>query len=307
MSSVMHLDWVELRFSLAAEGPWVPPPFSGSMLRGALAGALRRTVCVMRRPECDGCPLVMACLYPRLFETRPDPAAGVMRRYDRAPHPVLVVADLREGRRAAAAGETLTLRLFGSGIEAAPFLIHAAGEMARHGLGRGRVPFRLTGVGAGDGPALAPGALPLPPAPRPPPPHLPPRRRWRIRSPLRVFAGGRPLDAARIDGPALARATLRRVGLMAQFHGRLDPGVDLRALAAEAARVRLVARDLRWQPLRRWSGRQGASQSIGGLVGALDLDFSDAPGIAALADWVPVVHLGKETSMGLGGIIAEAA
>ncbi len=304
---MVMLDWTELTLALEPEGPWTSPDFTGPMLRGALAMALRRLVCVMRRPVCEGCPLVGACLYPRLFETRPDPAAGVMQAYDRAPHPILIVAALRAGADGRAGPEPLRLRLFGPDIAAAPYLIHAAGEMARRGLGAARVPFRLVAVAEAGGPARAPGGNIAPPALRPPPPRLPPRQRWRVLSPLRVFAGGRPLDAARIDGAALARAALRRVGLMAQFYGRLDPAPDFRALAEEAGRVRLLENRLAWRALRRWSSRQGAQQAIGGLVGTVTLDFAEAPRLASFADWVPVVHLGKETSMGLGHIVAEAA
>ncbi len=121
-----------------------------------------------------------------------------------------------------------------------------------------------------------------------------------------MISDRQPLNEARIDGPRLARALLRRVTLMAQFYGRLDPETDFQALAAEADRVRLVEKDVRWQRLVRWSARQQTTQAIGGLLGSLVLDFSEAPRIAALADWVPVVHLGKETVMGLGQIQAEA-
>jgi hypothetical protein len=142
---------------------------------------------------------------------------------------------------------------------------------------------------------------------RPSPPRLPARQRWRLLSPLRIVGGGRLLDAEHIDGPAIGRAILRRVGLMAQFYGRIEPGLDFRALADQAGRLKLTEPDLRWLPLRRYSSRQGVQQSIGGLVGSLMLDFGEAPDLARLADWVPVMHLGKDTSQGLGHVMVEAA
>lgn len=307
---MLRLDWTEVDLELEADGPWQRPEFPGPMWRGALASALRRLVCVMRRPICEGCPLVRACVYPRLFETRPDPAAGVMRRYDRAPHPMVIVAGLRAPAAccpSASARETLTVRLFGPDISSAPFLMRAVEEMAARGLGRARVPFRLTGIRTDGAQATPAGASYAPPHPRLPPPRLSLRQSWRLASPLRIVRDGRPVDAARIDGAAIGRAILRRVGLMAQFYGTLEPGVDFRALAEQADRVRLSEAALRWQPLRRWSSRQRAQQAIGGLVGTLALDFGEATDLAQLADWVPVVHLGKDTSMGLGQVIAEAA
>ncbi len=306
---MIRLAWTEFRVDLIAEAPWVSPGFPGSMHRGALATALRRLVCVMRRRHCTGCPLLQTCLYPRLFETRPDPRAEVMRRYDRAPHPLVLVAALRgeDGDCAAGLAETIRGRIFGPDMAAMPFLLRAAEDAAGQGLGATRVPFRVAAMQGGAGPALRPGGTYPPPVAMPPPPALPARRRWRLASPLRLQVQGRPLDAATITGPLLGRAVLRRVGLMAEFYGAFEEEVDFEDLAREADRLRIAEARLAWRPLRRWSSRQAAQQSISGLVGEIVLDFADAPRLARLADWIPLVHLGKETSMGLGHVTAEAA
>lgn len=289
---------------LEPERPWAVPAFDGSMLRGAFGHALKRLVCVMRLRPCEGCPLARVCMYMRIFETPPDPDAGVMRRYTRAPHPMVLLANLRERRSEGAEPIVFGLRLFGAGVESAPYAMRAVEEMATRGLTRERVPFALTAIAAGESSA-PPGRYPEP-AVRDRPAQLPPLRRWRLRTPLRISREGRPLDAERLDGPALGRAVLRRVGLMASFYGEGRPN-DFEVIAAEADRVRIVECDLAWRKIQRHSSRQRARQAIGGLVGEMVVDFTESPRLAQLADWVPVVHLGKGTSMGLGRIEAEAA
>lgn len=307
---MISVSWSDVHLELEALASWAPPDFPGSMYRGALASALRRLVCVMHRPSCEGCPLVQACIYHRLFETRPDPAAGVMRRYNHAPHPLVIVVTWRDQKgaiRPPGTREALTVRLFGPDAATAPFLVEAAGSMAAHGLGRGRVPFRVVTARIEPGCGARPSRDGQASASQPALPRLPWRRRWHLRSPLRIASQGKPIGPDRLDGAVIGRSVLRRIGLMAQFYGILDPAIDFPALAAQATRLRLCEADIRWLSLRRWSSRQRAEQSIGGILGSLVLDFAEAPDLAVLADWVPVMHLGKDTSMGLGHVEAEAA
>ncbi len=308
---MIRLPWTELRFVLRPQATWCAPGFDGSMYRGALGLALRKLVCVMRLPTCEGCPLLQGCLYPRVFETRPSPLAGVMKLYDRAPHPFVLVTSLRAGEQLgdgqACERQGFSLRLFGDAIEAAPFIIRAVEEMAERGLGKDRVPFLLEEVSTIDGEGLAARGNYPPIARCPPPAELPPRRHWQLSSPLRISSGGRLVDTDRINGAVLGRAVLRRVGLLAQLYGQLEEETCFQDLADEADKVRVTRIEVRWHSLERWSSRQRARHSISGLVGTLELDFSSAPRIAKLADWVPVTHLGKATSMGLGRVEAEAA
>ena len=66
------------------------PVYAGSAWRGAFGHALKRLVCVTREPACPPCLLYRSCVYPYLFETPPDPAAGKLRKYPAAPHPYLL-------------------------------------------------------------------------------------------------------------------------------------------------------------------------------------------------------------------------
>lgn len=174
------LCWIGYSLRFTTDADWSPPPFVGSMLRGAFGTALKRTVCAMRLRACEGCPLEHTCTYTTVFETRPDPATPVMTRYDRAPHPFVLVAPItdRRGER----GFTAGVRLFGDATSAAPFVLKAFEEAGERGFGASRVPHRLeaaavetveAGGGSGPAPAWSPGMPFIPPSPRAAPPPLP--------------------------------------------------------------------------------------------------------------------------------------
>lgn len=287
-------------FSLVSEQAVPAPTFDGSMIRGAFGHALKRLVCVMRRPDCTGCPLEAVCLYVSVFETR----AGAQgeARFARPPHPFVLRGNLRAQRGDAVARIDFRMRLFGQALDHAPFIARAVEEAALRGLGPGRTPFRLAALTTGSGQNWHPGRAYPVLAPEPAPPALPDYVRLRFVTPTRLQRDGRPVDAQTLDGPGLARAIHRRVGLMAAFHGTGADRPDHDALAGEADMVDLVSRELAWRRLVRRSTRQKAKQAIGGITGEVTLDLSRAPETRNLARWLPATHLGKGTSMGLGYI-----
>lgn len=287
-------------FSLQAERAFSAPTFDGSMLRGAFGHALKRLVCVMRRPECTGCPLEKVCLYVSVFETRS--AAQDPPRFARPPHPFVLRSNLRANRGQLADRIAFRIRLFGDALDHAPFIARAMEEAGACGLGPDRTPFRLAALTTGNGDVWCPGQSYPMPAPEPAPPELPERVRLRFVTPTRLQQDGRPVDPAALDGPGLARAIQRRVGLMIAFHGAGPGAIDNATLAQEAGHVRIVSRDLTWRRLFRRSSRQKAKQAIGGIMGEITLDFGQAPGLRECARWLPATHLGKGTSMGLGHV-----
>ncbi|MFC3118261.1 CRISPR system precrRNA processing endoribonuclease RAMP protein Cas6 [Jhaorihella thermophila] len=294
----VQTGWI--RFSLEPQAPFRAPAFDGSMLRGGFGHALRRLVCVMRQRDCAGCPLESGCMYVRLFETRSDWAAE--GRYRRAPHPFVLRGNLRDRRGEPVERIDFRMTLFGAALADAPFVARAVEEAAARGFGPDRTRFALREIAVAGQAARTPEqGYPLP-APAEDPPPLPERVRMVFVTPVRLTRQGRPVDAGTLDGPTLGRAILRRVGLMATFHGQGADALDFAALSAEADAVRIVDRNLRWRKLVRRSARQKARQAIGGIVGEVSVDFADAPGIGELARWLPAMHLGKGTSMGLGQV-----
>lgn len=304
------IDWSGHFLEFEAVEPWRPPEFAGSMLRGAFGAALKRLVCVMRLRDCTGCPLEHACVYTTVFETRPPPEAGVMTRYDRAPHPFVLVLDLdetapspdRPGRLRAG------LRLFGEATRAAPFVLRALEDAASHGLGASRTPFRLIAAGVEGEPAAPPPAGAWPPARRGPAPDAWPRRvRIRFVTPLRLKRDGRLLTPETLTAPDVVMSLVRRFGLLATFFGREPVELDFAALKTAAQDARLLEPRLFWRDLFRRSSRQQARLGIGGVIGEAVLDLGDHEALRAVMGWAPLLHVGKGATMGLGRVEALAA
>ncbi len=294
------LTWSGVVLRFEADEPFRKPEFMGSMLRGALGSALKRVVCVMRLRDCAGCPLEHACVYTSVFETRPAPGRGLMTRYDRAPHPFVLVSPLGGG-----GGEGLEagLRLFGPARVTLPFLLRAFEEAGARGFGHARVRHRLVEVRDPDGTTLwQPGeAYPVAPVGAPPAP-LGSRVRLRMLSPLRMTREGRLLTPDALSARDVLMAGVRRLGLLAGFFGSVPAQLDFRGLKAEADGARLVDARLRWKDLFRRSARQDARLGIGGILGVATLDLGDGTGLREAFAWAPVIHLGKATSMGLGQV-----
>jgi len=308
MLSTIHLD-----LDFEAQGTFTAPAFAGSMLRGAFGAALKRTVCVMRLRDCDGCPLERACIYTTVFETRPPAEAGVMRLYERAPQPFILEApetDQTDAPTQRAPGSILAMsvRLFGEAARAAPFVLRAFEDAGQRGFGAARTPHVLIEARDGAGATVwrKGGAFtPVRPSAATPPP-LPNRTRWRLVTPMRLKRDGKLLTPDTLTAADLAMAVVRRLGLLATFFGDRPVEMDFKALKAAAQNARLEARALQWREVVRRSSRQNATLSMGGIVGEATVDLGGDERLAAALAWAPLIHVGKGASMGLGRVALDA-
>jgi len=299
----MFIGWSDYVIHIRAEKALALPEFPGSMLRGAFGHALKRVACAMKLRNCDGCPLEHGCLYTTIFETRPPTGGKVMTRYNRAPHPFVFVVDLHRDPNIPSDALCFGFRLFGSAISAAPFCLRALQEAAEGGLTRTRIPFQMDSIRQNGTTQdwLAEGPWPEPC--RQPPPHpWPAIARVQLKTPLRLTVGEKLMSSKNFSAPAFCAAVLRRFGLLSHFFGDGAAPLDFSALKQEAMAVRAENIDLQWMKLYRHSNRQKARQSIGGILGEVTLDLSQAPNLRALMGWAPVLHVGKGTSMGLGRV-----
>lgn len=325
-----------LRFLCEALDPIRLPTYSGSAWRGLLGHSLRRSVCVTRAPTCEGCLLRQQCAYSSFFESPALPEqAG--QRYRALPHP-FVLEPPPAGQREHAPGEPLSLgiTLIGPAAELLPYLIHALQRAGERGLGRENARFRLheviqeTQPGSADWRAVYEtriGSLQAFHSQVPAIGSCPQPLQLELLTPLRIKQQGHYVRPDQLDARALLGTLATRIQLLAELYGARQPSTlsapralqptpdampesslaqspptlfERRALHSAIDQVQLDTADLRWVDWTRYSSRQRSHMQLGGLLGTVQLSGSGlAPlwPLIALGQWL---HLGKNTSFGLG-------
>ncbi|MFQ3582855.1 MAG: CRISPR system precrRNA processing endoribonuclease RAMP protein Cas6 [Chloracidobacterium sp.] len=296
-------------FTLRPQGPAVLPDYPGPMLRGAFGQALKRVVCVVEHRDCSRCIVQARCHYPYIFETSPPKPLPTLPGLTDAPVPFVLDVCPTSYTPRPTPDAPLRFGLTVIGVRAnqgLKYVIEAVSEMARAGLGRDRVRFRLTEVqplDAAGGPAA--GVRPLAELVAARVAALTPMGRVRVRfeSPTRIRVRG-DLQADITFG-VLARNLLRRLVLLSEVHGDGHPAWDVRLALAAADAVQTEHRRLRWLDWARWSSRQQQRLRLGGLLGEVVFGGGDLGWFATLLAVGEHLHIGTGTSMGLGRMRVE--
>ncbi|MDW7681774.1 MAG: hypothetical protein SCK70_14525, partial [bacterium] len=142
------IEYLKLRFHLAARLDCSLPSWKGSLIRGVFGHALRRTVCTMARgTDCADCMLRSQCAYTRLFETF---ANGIPPPFINKDHssPRPFIFEPTDDANCYQPGDVLwfDLLLIGNSIDYLPYVIFAIYQMGKSGLGVKRYPFELQQV-----------------------------------------------------------------------------------------------------------------------------------------------------------------
>lgn len=308
-----------VRFHCQALDPIRLPRYSGSAWRGLLGHSLRGSVCVTRAPTCDGCLLRSHCVYSTFFET-PSASPQAEKRFSALPHP-FVLEPPPAGEREHAPGDALNLglTLIGPAGDLLAYLIHALQRAGERGLGREGGRFRLLEVTQETEPGsdqwqsvfkTTTGTLQAFRSHAPTLGVCPEPLQLALLTPLRLKQRGHYVGAKELDARALLGTLAARVALLAELYAspRTSPAtLDRGALHAAIDQVQVDTTALRWVDWTRYSSRQRTHMQLGGLLGQLRLS---GPGVAplwpmiALGQWL---HLGKNTSFGLGRYRVVAA
>ncbi len=295
------------RARTVAQFPW----YTGSMLRGALGNSLRHAVCMMQGKDCPDCMLAGTCAFPRLFTFVNAPENS--QSAPMLPPPFCIEAP-QGARGDLAPGDTFrfTLKLFAYAADYLPYFIHAFKLAGERGMGRGiaegKGRLSLCDVRQGDvsiydaeSERLLPHKAEDLSLPRLGDSHVTGMVSVELRTPLR-FKQANHL-AAELDFPLLVRLILRRVANLEALEGRSFrlPPAEFAALRETAATVRSEATHLHWHDWRRYSGRQNTAMQLGGLMGRVSYTGPLAA-FAEYLDFAARVHLGKQTSFGLGAL-----
>jgi len=324
-TSQYNLPVASLRFVAVVERAITLPPNAGSALRGAFGYALKEAGCLYRRQgrPCDNCvenaqalaeERPTRCVYGYLFDTPRPPNTPLHERQQEVPHLYVIrpVANGDGGERVYRPDERLEfeIHLFGLALSLVGHVVEGCVGLARRGLGAGRgtaevrevweqdpfgperrpLPFRLdrsalTLVAGWDdavarAQTLASGSVAL-----------------RFLTPTHLVRDGDPVRVP--EFAALARALLRRLTVLALFHGGEAPSGLFALLARHAEGVRLVSWQGEWRDWERYSARQDRRMTFGGLVGTAVYEGDVEPFLPYLV-YGQAVHAGKRCTFGEG-------
>lgn len=296
----------------------VLPFYKGSTFRGVFGHALKRVVCALKQQECESCPLKTRCIYTMVFET---PIAMEMpknARISTPPHPFVIEPPLTEKREFKEEEPfECTLLLFGETNNNLPYFVYAFDQMGKIGIGKRvngrRAGFRLEEVrnevmvlysakdqqlkqnnayenlelsgtyGHKDGRVDAVTKI-----------------RVTLETPLRLKFKNR-INSVDLPFHVLARAMLRRISALFNTWDGGEPGLDYQGLVQRAEEVQIVKNGLSWFDWRRYSNRHERKMLMGGIVGSVIYEGRLGE-FFPLLDICSKVHLGKNTSFGMGKI-----
>lgn len=284
------------------------PEYLGSTLRGSLGWALKKCCCVLRRQECTACILRGRCAYAWIFETeRYTSTEGLT--VNARPHPFVIEPDGGQPEKTNAGSDfSFSINLFGVGNEHLPIIAHSVKLIGDSGIGSGRHNglgrFELERIMQGDVEIYSSEEGILRPI------LLTPldfgseeeevaRCTVNCLTPLRVKLDNRLYR----DLPfhVLIRTALRRIAALEYAYNGEEPDWDYAGLVERAKAVRVLHSQLRWRELFRYSNRQKAKVSLGGIVGEIDY-AGDLREFMPILRYCEKVNIGKQTVFGLGKI-----
>ena len=304
------------RFFCSLETNASLPPYKGSTFRGVFGRALKKVVCALKRQECGQCLLKQRCVYALVFETSKAIEAPEGSRIVSPPHPFVIEPPLTtETEFSKGASFDFNLLLFGELNNSLPYFIYAFDQMGKIGIGkkidgkRGR--FVLKEVrhkgqivySDADQKLNATDSLKrlsIPTATDYSENGF--RLRLILETPLRLKFENR----LKADLPfhVLVRAMLRRISSLLNCYGDGEPPLDYRGLVKRAETIRIVDTNLSWFDWKRYSHRQDKSMLMGGMAGSVTYKGNIGEYLP-LIEFCSKVHLGKQTSFGLGKIKTE--
>lgn len=307
--------WGKYLFSSVFEDDAILPYYKGSTFRGVFGHALKKVVCALKRQDCRECLLKDKCVYSFVFETpdKPEKPEG-KKRIAAPPHPyVIEPPDTNKTHFKKGEDFDFALILFGKANEYLPYFIYAFERMGDLGIGKSidgkRARFVLKNVMTEDMPVYSGETKKIsggrfyqellihhnneeksPPAST---------IELTFKTPLRNKFQNR-LEAS-LPFHILIRAVLRRISSLYNYHGNGEPALDYRGLVERAKGIEIKSSALRWFDWKRYSNKQDRSMLMGGMIGSVTY-CGDLSEFLPLIQFCEKVHLGKQTSFGLGKI-----
>lgn len=291
------------------------PYYKGSTFRGVFGRALKKVVCALKQQECETCLLNEKCVYAQIFETTVA-AKSKDSRMAAKPHPFVIEPPLTiKTHFPARSAFDFSLLLIGDTNNYLPYFIYAFEQMGKIGIGkkingqRGRFLLETVRINNTVIYSSADQKLNMNGHVRKlilESPEITQDKNFRLtltlETPLRLKFDNR-LQAA-LPFHILVRAMLRRTSSLMNAYGNGEPALDYPGLVQRAEAVTITDNNLSWYDWQRYSFRQEQKMLMGGMAGSVTYEGTIGEYLP-LVEFCENVHLGKQTTFGLGKITTE--
>ncbi len=312
LTAVEKLKILQVKFILKALSEIRLGDYKGSTFRGVLGHALKSISCFSRRTCLTQCSYPKTCPYGYLFETPLPERAEKMKKYTSVPHPFILTPPLEE-KNVYWPGEffSLDLTLVGKGVDYLPYFVYAFERQGEKGIGKNRGFFEVAAV-SGTAPdsilytnqekvlmkeAVEKNIQHFEFDSKFQSDNFLEKLTLKFLTPVRIKFEERFTD--KLEFHILIRNLLRRLSSLLYFHEGIEVKWDFKALIEKALTVKMLESRTSWYDWERYSNRQETRMKLGGLIG--EVTFSDVPEVfLPFLKIGEVVHVGKNTSFGLG-------
>ena len=288
--------------------------FKGSALRGAFGHSLKRSCCALKHQDCQTCLLATSCAYSYIFETHKYMTDSGRSHMASRPHPYVLAPQVDNDKFEPGESFSFNLLLLGERAnEMMPYVIYAISRMGQSGLGRGSRNgagrFSLNNVFQNGKQIYTKDQAEFTPQPTLENINFAEESREscsnlvvHFQTPLRMKSQGRFVRKMTFE--QLTRGALRRLSALEECYGNGYPQLDYKGLIQSAAKVSSDLSKTRWQENIRYSNRQKQKMNFGGVAGSASF-HGDLGDFLPLLRFGEKVHLGKQTTFGLGKISLE--
>lgn len=281
---------------------------STDIWRGVLGKCLIEHQSPNRDSSSDSTDAIAKSLFSRLFDSRPTKSDHIFSNLKNIPHPYVLRTCGFEENNQILSGYTY-LSIFGdcAGSDRLSVLT-ALVRAAKNGIGSNRISLSCSSVevfergsvwsetstheisqsahhySAGHPPEFNKPLL------------------LTFQTPLNLRSNGKSLTPATLKAEHVLMAALRRVSSLAKFYGEPIPleKESFSHLKSIASQCRVVSKQLEMQNHSRWSARQARRHPLNGVVGNVTLEGKEIELFWPYLWLCSTIHIGKNTTMGLG-------
>ena len=272
-----------------------------SVIRSILGMNLKSMCCLSKNTDCHNCLYSGTCIYATFFESIISKNNTVLSGRNTASHPFVLSLFTNEKQ-----SEILKLKLvlFGKYTEYLPYIYGAFVRAGKKGFGKERIPFEVSDITVDETSILETEeklrtdySL----------------KKWelndfntektgeiliRIKTPLRYKAGGN--YAHEINVQDFLNCLYRRSKTICGFYGNYDEEKDI--FDTENCQLSVIEQSIKWSENNRYSSRQKAEMSLGGMTGDFKLQGKFRQQDRDLIEFARLFGAGKNTNFGLGQI-----